>query len=88
MRTLSLELKKAIEKFGFKPIELEKNAIYEVNTTYWCNYWDKWYKDIDVKYECFKTHLYLKSVTIKWQDGKIATHCTNLDRSKDWKLLW
>lgn len=88
MRKPSWDLNKAIESFGFKPIELSKDALYEAGKTYWCNYWSKWYKVIDVIYDRTYKYPSLRSVTIEWQDGKVASHCTSLDTQRDWELIW
>lgn len=88
MQTYSYELKKAIEKYGFIPKELPKNAKYEARATYWCGYWSKWFKVLEAKYKRYGKVEHLSSVTVQWEDGKIGTHQTSLDVFHDWKLLW
>jgi hypothetical protein len=83
-REYSWDLKRAIEKHGFRPIQLWKNSKYEKGKTYWCGYWCKYYRVLDVTYEQGR----LKSVTVEWQDGHKGTHCTWLRWESDWELRW
>lgn len=73
----SYELDKLVRALEFVPYKLKRNANYEVGKTYWCSYWSKWYEVLAVNG---------REVTIKWQDGKIATHSTALDTRRDYEL--
>lgn len=73
----SYELDKLVRALEFVPYKLKRNANYEVGKIYWCSYWSKWYKVLAVNG---------RDVTIKWQDGKIATHSTALDTQRDYEL--
>jgi hypothetical protein len=84
-RTYSWNLKRAIEKHGYTPKELAPNARYEAGKTYWCGYWQKHYEVIEAEYDNNTGRL--KSVTVKWDDGKIGQHCTLLDTRRDWLLI-
>lgn len=84
MKTLSLKLQEAIERFNLIPKELPPDAQYVVGRTYWCNYWERWYRVLCVKFSGKN----LDSVTVEWQDGSITTHCTNLRPGEDLELQW
>ena len=78
-RSYSWELKKAIEKHGFTPVELEEGEKRKVGGTYWNGYWQKFYVVVDM------SGSYL---TVMWSDGRSGTHCTLMDYQRDWKLIW
>lgn len=67
--------------------ELPKNPIYEKGKTYWCGYWQQWYKVLHVVYNYSYSRPLLESVTVEWQDGRIGNHSTALDPSRDYELL-
>lgn len=67
----------------FLPRKLSKGSRYHVGSYYWCGYWQKWYKVLEVNYE----EENLKNVKIQWEDGKIAEHCTRLDYLRDYELI-
>lgn len=73
------DLDKAVEKYGFTPVKLTKNARHETGKTYWIGYWSKYYTVLAVNG---------REVTVKWQDGKINTHMTSLNHLYDWELKW
>lgn len=88
MRKPSWDLNKAIKQYGFTPVELPSDAIYEADKTYWCGYWQKWYKVLSATHERHGKYNHLKNVTVQWQDGHIGTHRTSLDPMRDWELIW
>ena len=65
MKSIPFDLSMAMKRFNFQPVELAKNARYEVGKTYWCTYWSKWYKVIGVKY---KPCGHLQEVTVVWEN--------------------
>ena len=73
-----------------KVIELPQNPLYLKGETFWCGYWQKYYTVIDANYAPYlskgKVRMHLNNVTIKWEDGKIATHCTTLDK-RDYRII-
>jgi len=84
----SYDLKKAAQKHGFTFIPLPPNAEYQKGRTYWCGYWSRWYQVINVNYQGAEKNRELVSVTIRWQDGTVGTHCTPLHPAWDWELQW
>ena len=66
-----------INDFKYVPYALNKNSKCEVGKIYWCGYWEKTYKVLEVNGY---------NVKIRWQDGKIAEHCTSLDIHRDYEL--
>lgn len=87
-RSFSWDLKEAMKKYPFEPKALVKDAIYEVGKTYWCSYWQKWYKVLDTNYDYTYAFPQLVYVKIQWDDGKTAIHSTSLDTERDWELIW
>ena len=68
-------------------LPLPKFPKYIVGKTYWCGYWQKYYTVLDSKYEKCGKYEHLISVTIKWEDGKVATLCTSLDNRRVYELI-
>lgn len=68
-------------------VKLPKNPKYEVNKTYWCGYWQQYYKVINTDYEKHGKYEHLKSVIVEWEDGRTGTHCTSLDEKYDYELI-
>ena len=79
MKTLSLKLQKAIERFNLIPKELPPDAQYVVGRTYWCNYWERWYRGLCLRVSGEN----LEYVTVEWQEGTITTHGTNLGAGEE-----
>ena len=84
----SYSLKQAAKQYGFSFVALSRGAVYEAGKTYWCNYWSRWYQVTDVKYQKAGRNQELVSVTIRWQNGELATHRTPLHPEWDWELRW
>lgn len=65
--------------------------IYVKGEAFWNGYWQKYYIVKDVSYEPHFTNggIYwrLKKVTVKWEDGKVSTHCTTLNPYRDYRLI-
>lgn len=76
MTYYSYELDQLVRKKKCVPYQYPTMK-YRVGVTYWCGYWQKWFKVLDVDG---------RSITVKWSDGKIATHMTSLDRLRDYEL--
>jgi hypothetical protein len=68
-------------------IALPQNPVYKKGKTYWCGYWQKYYTVLDVIYKTIGKREHLNQVTIQWEDGRIATHKTNLDTKHDYILI-
>lgn len=87
------ELNKLIEKGIVKKVlKLPKNPLYLKGETFWCGYWLKYYTVLDASYVPVmgrnnKVFMRLKEVKIQWSDGKISTHCTELDPLRDYRLI-
>ena len=80
-------LKKLMAEGKIKSAEPVKTSDkYVVGQNYWCGYWNKTYKVIDVCYENIQGHLFLSSVTVEWEDGTVGTHCTRLNPRGDYKI--
>ena len=73
------ELDKLVNDLQFVPYKLKKSATHEVGKIYWCSYWKKWYKVLEVRDK-------YPRVKIEWQDGKISEHSTSLDTLRDYEL--
>ena len=80
--TYSYRLDQLVKERKFVPYRLNKNADYEVGKTYWCGYWQKWYKVLEVK----DNPRSYNGIKIEWEDGKIAEHGTSLDTRRDYEL--
>ena len=82
---MNYRLKQLIKANTVKAVyKLTDKSVYEVGKYYWCGYWQKYYKVLAVGY---KDYGYPKSVTIRWEDGRVTTHCTSLDSKKDYELI-
>lgn len=69
MTVYGWELDKLVKEKDWVPFKLPRYAEHVVGRTYWCSYWLKWYKVLDKRG---------RQVTVRWQDGKVTTHCTSL----------
>ena len=82
---LGWALQRLVDAEGYRPLPLTKDSKYTPGKRYWCGYWEKWYDVLAVEYD--KEYPWrLKNVTVKWQDGRIGTHCTQLDPRGDYEL--
>lgn len=75
-----------------KVLKLPRNPLYLKDEIYWCGYWHKYYKVLDAHYTPVmglnhKVIFVLKEVTVKWADGKISAHCTQLNPLRDYRLI-
>lgn len=77
------ELDNLVKTSNFVPYKVKRKSRYEVGKYYWCGYWKKYYKVLDVEYS---TSGYLLNVTVQWQDGRTSTHKTPLDPRYDYEL--
>lgn len=84
----SYGLNQLLKSSNIKIKELPENALYEKGKTYWCGYWQQWYKVLHVVYDYSYSCPVLKSVTVEWQDGRIGNHKTSLEPSRDYELLF
>lgn len=93
MEINSYRLKQLIENGSVKKvIPLPKyNPLYLVGETFWCGYWQKYYKVLDANYSPYlikgKVFMRLDSVTVEWEDGRHSTHCTELNPTRDFRLI-
>lgn len=71
-------LQRCCEKYGFQSVSLPKDALHQAGSTYWCAYWQTWYKVLSVTGD---------AVTCLWEDGHTNTHMTSLDSLRDKELL-
>ena len=90
-------LKKLLEIGVIRKIEkLTENSKYEVGKYYWCGYWGKCYKVIDVKYkkdgrldyvdilwEDMGARFDYYNPNVRWGTGTPIRHSTPLDIRKD-----
>lgn len=84
---LSFGLNKALKEGKYKSaIPVKPTDKYEVGQWYWCGYWQQAYKVTHVEYKTAQGKQLLEEVTVKWDDGKYTTHCTQLDPRHDYKL--
>lgn len=81
-------LRRAIWTQGFSVAQLAPDAAYEVGKCYWCNYWGRWYQVLEVERRAGKKDTAFLQVKVKWQDGTVATHATNLNPMEDWEVIW
>lgn len=77
MSYYNYSLDKYVSELKFVPYKLHKGSSYMVGKTYWCGYWHKYYKVLEVNG---------RNVKIQWSDGKICEHCTSLDTLRDYIL--
>lgn len=80
-------------------IELNKYSKYKKGNFYWNGYWHQYYKVLNyvlddhkdkygnIVFRNDKPIKRLKSVTVKWQDGRITAYCTCLDPLHDYELI-
>lgn len=88
MEVRNFRLKQLIEQGTVKQvIPLLKCSKYEVNKTYWCGYWHKYYTVLAVDYVKYGSFDHLKSVKIRWEDGTEREHCTALDTRYDYEIV-
>lgn len=71
------ELNKLVKELLFVPYKLKGNSKHEVGKTYWCSYWHRYYKVLDINGYMVK---------IQWDEGTTAEHCTSLDKLRDYEL--
>lgn len=80
-------LKDALDKKIIKSAEKLKHTYYSQGQWYWNGYWQKAFKVLHKNFEEYNGHSRLSSVTILWEDGKRATHCTSLNKSRDFIIF-
>ena len=74
----SYRLDQLVKDMKFVPYKLKKYAKHEVGKTYWCSYWQKYYKVTEISDKDL--------ITIEWEDGKVVQHRTSLDWQRDYEL--
>ena len=81
-KDLPYKLKQLVDKTSLEVHRLPYKSRYEVGKTYWNGYWEKWYSVLSAQYrdKC------LMEVHIRWEDGKEAKHCTDLNPARDYEL--
>ena len=84
MREFPQNLQNAIIKHGFTVVKLSNIAKYEVGKKYWSGVWEKWFEVLAVEYN----GRYLKEVIIRWENGAIVKHNTDLNPTKDYELRY
>lgn len=63
------------KKYGLKLLTLPDGAKHEVGKKYFCGYWEETYEVLDYK----ETNDWMGFVvTVRWQDGCVISHCTEL----------
>ena len=72
-------LEKLFPGCKFKAIEKD----YEKNHVYFCGYWHKYFKVIDIKNNVpVWNTLYI----VQWENGEISSHATKADRKYDYEI--
>lgn len=83
---IRIEKMKASERrTGLKLKELKKGAKHKVGKTYYCGYWGQTYEVLDYTENTGDWRGW--SVTCKWQDGRVNSHCTTLDVRQDFEVM-
>lgn len=70
-------LTEVIQKRKLVPYRLTTPYNYEVGSTYWCGYWQKYYTVVEVNGRQVKVH---------WEDGSETLHSTSLNPVLDYRL--
>jgi hypothetical protein len=68
------------KRTGLKLAKATKN---EVGKTYYCSYWQKSYKVLEIKEHSIWGEVY----KCLWSDGTINTHGTKLDPKNDFEVM-
>ena len=83
MKNIPYELRRQLQQGKWNTaIPVKADDKYQVGQWYWCGYWHKAYKVLDVEY----SGCHLEYVTVLWEDGTKGTHCTSLDPRFDYRL--
>ena len=64
-------------------LQLKQTTTNELNKTYYCGYWKKTYKVLDIRQHEIWGEVY----QVQWEDGRIGTHFTRLDPNNDFEVI-
>lgn len=65
------------------PKKINKFGGHEKDNTYYCGYWRKTYKVLEIR----EVSVYGWEVVCQWEDGKINSHSTRLWHGKDFLVI-